>query len=203
MVLRVPFASFLSLLTLLSESAEDSHSRSCHISLRAVRDRQWPVRQVARFRSRLACWKIGHGERAQTSSSSSDHCVKIRISSSHANADDSVQLAQSARARFHDEGFLSVTGAFSSPTGYDPFSDIAHDYDSPVAAHLDPLSISVHGVKNVGGVDIGYDPIDRDLAIVVLVILSFPSLEVGPPRDNCLCRFCTTAARIVGMGSGG
>ncbi|KAK1925085.1 endonuclease V-domain-containing protein [Papiliotrema laurentii] len=89
-----------------------------------------------------------------------------------------VQLAQSARARFHDEGFLSVTGAFSSPTGYDPFSDIAHDYDSPVAAHLDPLSISVHGVKNVGGVDIGYDPIDRDLAIVVLVILSFPSLEL-------------------------
>ena len=58
----------------------------------------------------------------------------------------------------------------------------AHDFDKPVACHLDPASIHVDGLRRVGGVDISYrvDSGDGE-AIAALVVLEFPSMKVNLP----------------------
>jgi len=52
-----------------------------------------------------------------------------------------------------------------------------HDYDEPTVAHIDPKLVRVGGIAHIAGVDISYDP-ELDSAIIALVILSYPSLEV-------------------------
>ena len=96
----------------------------------------------------------------------------------------SIQLDQASRASYVDSDAFQIDVP-GYARGDRPFLAYEpEDFDDPKVAHIDPESIHVEGIRHVAGVDISYDKADQTHAVVAMVILDFPDLNVGQVNPN-------------------